>query len=366
MSSSKLKARVELHVHIDGAARLSTIWELSKQKRIPLPGDGSFQALIDAVVSTKASSLPNFLHGFKYILAALKGDVKAIERVTYEMCEDQSRHGIIYFEGRYSPHLLADGAVTPSLVVEAINRGLKRGESDFKVKARSILCCILGKPPAIKLGIITSLILGFCNKWCREVVQLCDTYREAGVVGIDIAGDDSVFGPDYPQEYIDAFLEAEKLGIHRTMHAGEVGPWLEVDKAVNVLHSERIGHGYHVLDNEECYKEMVVKDIHFEMCPHSSLLTGGVSQTTLVHPIVRLANDRANFSINTDDPTITNTWITNEIQLLQQWGFTEVHLIRAKYKHFGIAFNAARSCFLPENEKNELIQQLKSVLGITN
>lgn len=345
MSPKKLpQGRVELHLHIDGAMRLSTVWELSRAKKIVFPGINSLQDLIDAVVVTEPSDLATFLKGFRYLVPPVKGDVDAIERIAFELCENQARAGVVYFEGRYNPHGLSSPAVSPAMVVEAMNRGLLKGEQQFGVKARSILCCIIGQP-----------------EHCPEVVDLCDQYRDDGVVGIDIAGDEATYGPGthvkIPQEYVDAFLDAEKRGIHRTMHAGEAGSYEVVDQALHELHAERIGHGYHVLQNETLYKECLQKKVHFEMCPHSSILTGAVPQTTLKHPIVRLAEDKGNFSINTDDPSITATWMTDEYSLVQEWGFNEVYKVRA-------AFNAARSCFLPPDEKKDLIKQLKAIYGI--
>ena len=86
-----------------------------------------------------------------------RDDTAAIERVAYEFCEDQSLCGVLYFEVRYSPHVLCttdleqpeEKLVTPRDIVEAVNRGLKRGEHDFGVIARSILCCMRHMPGKI-------------------------------------------------------------------------------------------------------------------------------------------------------------------------------------------------------------------------
>lgn len=99
-----------------------------------------------------------FIHIYLCIFDS--GDLRAIEQIAYELCEDQAKGNVIYFEGRFSPHLLSTThglpadeahstddpkAVTPSMVIEHVLKGFKRGEKDFKVKARLILCCIQGK-----------------------------------------------------------------------------------------------------------------------------------------------------------------------------------------------------------------------------
>lgn len=36
------------------------------------------------------------------------GDALALERIAYELCEDMSKDNVIYFEARYSPHILSN------------------------------------------------------------------------------------------------------------------------------------------------------------------------------------------------------------------------------------------------------------------
>ena len=91
------------------------------------------------------------------VIIGLRDDAEAMERIAYEFCEDQSLCGVLYFEVRYSPHLLCttdlqqpeEKIVPPRDIVEAVNRGLKRGERDFGVIARSILCCMRHMPGKI-------------------------------------------------------------------------------------------------------------------------------------------------------------------------------------------------------------------------
>ena len=89
------------------------------------------------------------------IFICFSDDTAAVERIAYEFCEDEASSGVLYFEARYNPHSLCTGhsgqlqenqSVSPREIVEAVNRGLKRGERDFGVKARSILCCMRHEP----------------------------------------------------------------------------------------------------------------------------------------------------------------------------------------------------------------------------
>jgi adenosine deaminase len=106
--------------------------------------------------------------------------VDAIERISYEFCKSQSEQGIIYTEVRYTPHYFlkrsfttnsALSPVTTRSIVEAVSRGLERGQQDFNVTVRSILTCRRGDPD-----------------WCQDILQLATEFKDRGVVGIDVTG----------------------------------------------------------------------------------------------------------------------------------------------------------------------------------
>ena len=83
-----------------------------------------------------------------------------------------------------------------------------------------------------------------------------------GVVGLDIAGDEL---RPLDQRHIDGFRQAREMGLHITAHAGESGPAANVRQAIEVLGAERIGHGYHVVEDEEIYRFARERKVHFEV-----------------------------------------------------------------------------------------------------
>ncbi|PSN57375.1 Adenosine deaminase [Blattella germanica] len=291
-----------------------------------------------------------FLQPFLISTPCVAGDLTALERIAYEFCEDKAKNGVIYVEARYSPHLLLskDGPgdmQALSQIVRAINQGFARGEAKFNIKVKSILCTLVGMTDA------------------GEVLQLCDNFRNEGVVAMDMAATATMdpehhievplSGPEY-----DAFQEAYQLGIHRTIHAGESGTSEMVKRAVELYHAERIGHGYHVVDDKSIYDLVKQRGIHLENCPWSSYLTGSIPLSIKKHPIVQFAEDGVNFSLSTDDPTVTGYDLQDDYELAYNYfGLSEAHLIRAN-------FNAARSSFLPDSEKQELIGRLKTLYGL--
>ncbi|XP_054718486.1 adenosine deaminase-like [Uloborus diversus] len=341
----QIKHKVELHVHLDGSIRISTIWDLAKKKGVDL-GYSSVEELADALSIKTPTTLADFLKPFDIILPLIAGDEDAIERMAYEFCQDSADQGVLYSEVRYSPHLwmnspsLNDGpTLDPEQVVRAVNRGLSRGSNDFKIKIRSILACFRGRP-----------------EWSESVLDLCLEFQSRGVVGIDIVGDEaSCFA--HPSD-IEVFKRAAASGVHRTVHAGEAGPAANVRTALTEMKAERIGHGYHVVDDAIIFVSCIEDKVHFEVCPYSSCLTGSVTVTGDEHPIVRFAKHKANFSVSRDDPTIIQKTLDEEYSLLKTWGLEDKDLIRAN-------INAVENCFLPEDEKSQLRNQLLEIYGIT-
>ncbi|XP_050039202.1 adenosine deaminase-like isoform X1 [Dermacentor andersoni] len=337
------RTRVELHLHLDGSIRHETIWELGQKKKINL-GARSLADLRMKLIKMDSTNLKDFLDRFAVFMPTVVGDLQAVERISYELCEDQAREGVAYFEARYSPHFLAskEKHVTPKQVVEAVNCGLSRGECDFQIKARSIICCVLGK-----------------DDWSMECLKFCEEYENRGVVGIDIAKDEAML-PEFTKGEMQVYRRAKDLGIGRTAHAGESGTYKSVMDAMTKLYCERVGHGYRVFEDTtgQTFKMAQEKDLHFEACPYSSVLTGGCPLSSKKHSIVRFAEENANFSISKDDTTITGSTLDDENEFLRDLGLTEAHIIRAN-------LNAARSCFLPAAEKKELLQLLKEEYGIS-
>ncbi|XP_030640619.1 adenosine deaminase-like isoform X2 [Chanos chanos] len=321
------KPKVELHVHLDGAIRVETIMDVAKRRGMTLPA-ATVDEMRDLCSLKEPATLTEFLSKFDHYVPVVAGDREAIKRIAYEFVEDKAKQGVIYVEVRYSPHLLANrdvepipwqqkqGDLTPDEVVNSVNQGLSAGEKAFKTKARSILCCMRHMP-----------------NWSSDVIELCKKYCDDGVVGIDLAGDELMDTESYPG--------------HRRAY-----------EAVEILKAERIGHGYHVTEDQALYKRLLDQNMHFETCPLSSRQTGACDPDFTKHPLIRFQVDKANYSLNTDGPLVLNSDLNLDYEVAQKYmGFTEDEFRR-------VNVNAAKSCFLPEGEKRELLRQLCEAYGM--
>ena len=278
------KSLVQLHIHLDGAVRVNTLFEVLKQRGVDV-GVSDVETLRKRMSPQPGVSLLEVLKPFGMIADILGGDIAALRRIGREFVEDQAEEGVIYVETRYSPHLLMGpaGSLTAEQVTDAIISGLEDGCKAIPgITVKSILCGMRDHP-----------------EWTEECVDLITAFKSRGAVGLDIAGDDNC---GTYEEHQSAYLRAEKLGIHRTVHAGEAGPAAHVQKALDVLHAERIGHGYATVTDNALLQRCIRERVHFEMCPISSVLTGSSPQYD--NPVRQIAVSGATFGINTDDPLI--------------------------------------------------------------
>ncbi|CAD6191280.1 unnamed protein product [Caenorhabditis auriculariae] len=335
--------KVELHLHLDGSIRFSTLLDLSEKKGISLGGAKTVEELKKVLITHEPANLAKVLQAFEIFLPVVRGDLEAIERIAYELCEDQAANNVVYFEGRYSPHLLLateKPEVTAAHVVAAVKKGFDRGEADFGVKARSIVCCIRG----------------LSRQFPQLILELATELKNLGVVAIDVAG--SAHGADeqYEPEVIAAFKEAYKRGIHRTVHAGESGGPKEVIRAIEEMHAERIGHGYRVMRDDDMYQSYFVQSrtVHLEACPYSSVMTGAVPLDWKNHPISRWAQDDVNFSVSRDDPTCFDNSMCSELVLVNKEIGVSLHQL------WKCQLNAAESSFLEKDEKKKLIDVIRA------
>lgn len=348
------KYKIQLHGHLETHVRHSTIWDLVQKKKLDL-GYKSIEDVVQKIKAEPSTTLANYLKETPNIAKAIRGDRDAVVRIAYEAGVDLAAQGVLYGElwlGTTS--YVADGSKeagsslrTAAEVIEAVLEGFAKAEREKDIKLRLVLAIARALPET-----------------AEEALNLCYEYRDRGVVGIDACGrvkempsvgeDEEVLAP----EIIQALKNASKLGVHRTIHAGEAGPPSNVAHAIEVLGAERIGHGYSaVMENGSTYRLALRRGIHFEVCPTCSYLTGAVKKDQ-EHPLVRLCKDGASFSISTDGPTLTHTTLEDEYRLALSLGLTPEDIVKSNR-------SAILASFLPVHEKQELLKKFDELNEIS-
>src|SRR5215470_13596000 len=192
--------KTDLHVHLDGSLRLSTILELAEKQRIELPArdeDGLRKAMN---LGQNCGSLVEYLKAFDVTLRVMQTQ-DALERIAYELAEDAARENVRYMEVRYSPMLHTRRGLKLTNVVEAVLEGLRAAQDNYGIESNVIICGIRNVSPESSL----------------EMAELAVAYKNRGVVGYDLAGAEY----DHPaKHHRAAFQLIRNNNINCTIHAG--------------------------------------------------------------------------------------------------------------------------------------------------
>jgi len=236
------KGYAELHRHLDGSLRLSTLQELADRFGTQLPGSSK------DLLFYQGMGLHGALERFAITLSVLQFPDE-VKRIASEMCEDAQKEGTSTLEIRFAPHLHEGASIED--IVDAAVEGVDG-------RAGLLLCGLYGDPP----------------ERLKRYAELAKD--RPSVVGIDIAGGPSS-GHDWKlEDYQEAFTLARDLGIGRTVHAGEGRPPEEIRTAIEVLHAQRIGHGTTLLQAPEIADLVMERGVTIEACVTSNMQVGAI------------------------------------------------------------------------------------------
>ena len=260
---------------------------------------------------------------------------EAVERVAYEAVADAAEDNIEYLELRFSP---ARKMIPPEAVVRNVVLGVERAMQDYPSKARLLL----------------TIVREFGLTVAEEMLELALAYADQGIVGVDLAGHEEILR-GYP--FADVFQRARKAGLGVTIHAGEVGGADSVREAIELLGAQRIGHGVRSIEDHRVIRLLRERNITLEVCPTSNLQTG-VVHTMMQHPLRDLYCLAVPVTINTDDPSVSDTTLTDEYLISIMGMGLAIRDIQQSI------LNAARAVFLPPGEKQSLLQQFQGYFGL--
>jgi len=254
----------DLHVHLDGSMRLSTILDLADEQGIELPSRDPEELRKAMNLGQNCGSLVEYLKAFDVTLKVLQTE-EALHRVAYELAEDAAREKVRYMEVRYAPMLHTRRGLRLTSVVEAVLGGLRAAREAFGIEANLILCGIRNISPDSSL----------------EMAELCVAYKGRGVVAFDLAGAEY----DHPaKHHRAAFQLVRDNNINCTIHAGEAYGPESIAQALHVCGAHRIGHGCRLREDGDLLHYVNDHRIPLEVCPSSNVQTGAVKDLAR-HPL---------------------------------------------------------------------------------
>ena len=299
--------KVLLHDHLDGGLRPATIVELAREQKyggLPTADPGELARWFHA--SAASGSLALYLRGFAHTIAVMQ-TVDAIERVAYECGEDLARDGIVYAEIRYAPVFSTQRGLNLEQVVDAVVRGFERAEARHPITLRQIICAMRDRTDSL------------------EMAELAIAFRERGVVGFDIAGEEAGHPP---KAHLEAFQLCRRENFSITIHAGEAFGPPSIWQALQYCGAHRIGHGVRLIEDMAIVDQKVVKvgplaaymkdkRIPLELCPSSNVDTGAVA-TLEEHPIRYFMEQRFRVTVNTDNRLMSDVTLSEEFRRLSR------------------------------------------------
>ncbi|MFD9389953.1 adenosine deaminase [Streptomyces sp. NPDC060000] len=329
-----------LHDHLDGGLRPATVVELAEQVGHTLPTTDPDELAAWYFEAANSGDLVRYIATFEHTLAVMQSR-EGLLRTAEEYVLDLAADGVVYGEVRYAPELMLNGGLTLPEVVETVQEGLAAGMA----KAAAA-----GTP--VRVGTLLCGMRMFDRT--RETADLAVAFRDAGVVGFDIAGAEDGFPP---ADHLDAFEHLRRENVPFTIHAGEAHGLPSIHQALQVCGAQRIGHGVRITDDIVDGKlgrlAGWVRDrrIALEMCPTSNLQTGAAGSIA-EHPITALKDLGFRVTLNTDNRLVSGTTMTREMSLLVQEAGWTVEDLRT------VTVNALKSAFAPFDERKALIEDV--------
>ncbi|HEU5107868.1 MAG TPA: adenosine deaminase, partial [Micromonosporaceae bacterium] len=300
------------------------------------------------VAAADSGSLERYLETFAHTVAVMQTE-SALRRVAAECALDLAEDGVVYAEVRFAPEQHLARGLTLEQVVEAVLAGFGDGAAQ---------AAAAGTP--IRVGTLLTAMRHAARS--QEIAEVSVRYRDAGVVGFDIAGAEAGFPPT---RHLDAFEYLQRENFHFTIHAGEAFGLPSIWQAIQWCGADRLGHGVRIVDDIEVPDPAAVasgarpklgrlsayvrdKRIPLELCPSSNVQTGAAASIG-DHPIGLLRDLRFRVTVNTDNRLMSGTSMSREMALLSEafgYGWAELQWF---------TINAMKSAFIPFDERLAII-----------
>ncbi len=319
---------IDLHRHLDGAVRLSTILDLARKHGIRLPGNTLDELRPHVQVTERQPGVMAFIAKMLWMTSVL-ADEDACARVARENVEDARKEGIAYIELRFSPSFMAEPhGLDPAAVTGAVVRGIQEGQ----------------EATGVKVNIIGILSRTYGPDIADKELQALLTHRDE-ITALDLAGDEAQFPPRLFQRH---FRRGRDAGWHITVHAGESAGPESVRDAVSLLGAERIGHGVRAMEDEALVELLAEKQIGIEANLTSNVQTSTVADLAH-HPLKTMLKRGLLASINTDDPGVSAIDLPYELNVAAPAAGLSRDQIRTAQ------LNAVRTSFISDEEKSALL-----------
>ncbi|MCP4176431.1 MAG: adenosine deaminase [bacterium] len=323
-----LMPKVELHVHLEGSIRPETLLVLAKRNKVSLPADN----IDDLKKWYQFKNLAHFCDIYMLICNCIKTP-EDIELVTTEFLKDRADQNILYCEVIYTPYSHIEN-IKLNDQFEAINKA--------KTEAYK------------KYGVTMGLVIDLSRQvrpveHSIQIAKWAARNMNKGIIGFGLGGPE--FG-NPPELFKEAFNITNKAGLASLPHAGESDGPESIWGAINTLKAIRIGHGVRCLEDPDLVDYLREKQIPLDVSPTSNVCLNVVNSIE-EHPLKKLINEGLFVTINSDDPPMFNTTLTNEyIKTAKVFEFDKKTIKT-------LVLNGLNASLLPQNKKKEMNEKFE-------
>jgi adenosine deaminase len=310
--------KAELHLHLDGSLRVTTALELAATRDVDAPR--TYAEMFAALVwDLHPTSQANLLRAFE-LPVALMQDAEALERVTIELIEVKASDNVEYLEIRWAPLLHIQRGLSDAEAIEAVCRGRREGMRRTDATVGLICVAVRSHPPEDN----------------RRLAALAADYQDEGVVALDLAGLEADY-PD-PLDHRAAFEVAAAAGLRTTVHAGELQDGGAGVRRALELGVPRVAHGATAIADPQLCADLRAREVTLDVCPTSNVQAATFARLE-DHPLATLHRLGVPVSISTDDPTISNITLSEELVAVSAaTGLTLPELWRINLHGLDVAF----------------------------
>jgi adenosine deaminase len=280
---------VDLHRHLEGAVRVSTVLELARRERHPLATAGNIRQLL--VADGNLTGLLAYLERVDAAAAVFTREADWA-RAAREVVLDAYDEGLDALELRFSPWFIHDRTgLPPEAVIDAVAAGV--------AEARSVTAM-----PVALIGILLrDLGPDSALPQLRSVLRRAEQFR-----AIDLAGNEAGYAA---RLFAPAYDRAREAGLRLTAHAGEAAGPESVWDAVRYLRAERIGHGVRAAEDPRLMDHLAEHRITLEVALTSNVQTRAAASYA-EHPVRILLRHGVPVTLNTDNPRASGTTLPRE------------------------------------------------------
>jgi len=319
-------AKAELHLHLEGSIRPLIACTLARRHGLVLSDEEVRQRYDYA-------NFVEFIEAFKWVTSLLR-EPRDFGLIAADLAEQLLEQKVVYAEVTLSVGVMLLRKQEPQANFEAILEATKPFEQR-----------------GLRLNWIFDAVRQFGPEPAMQVVEAAHRCKSPRIVAFGIGGDELSIRTS---EFRGVYLKAADCGLHRLIHAGEIGGAEKIREATEFLGVERIGHGIAAIHDTALMDVLADRRIALEICPTSNLRTGALARQLrddraglARHPMAELLRHGVPVVLSTDDPAMFHTTLNEEYQRAQEMGLTEKELAKLVAQGF-------EHSFLSEDEQSRL------------